>query len=324
MRRRTKKERILSIPLLGYSLRVLVDVAKGPKVKDATFRELRLLSEQFNENQQSVKELSTDLTKSINEINESIAALRHLQDNLADQLAKKSFSKAKETNTSKSDLFADDHSLDVFYANFEDRFRGTEELISKRQEEYLPYFSKAKINFEEHPVLDIGSGRGEFLKLLNANKINAVGLDINEDMVRRTVEKGLKAELGDALSYLKRQKAQSLGVITGFHIVEHIPFSILMQLFTAAYRTLCEDGFVIFETPNPENVTVGSNGFYMDPSHLNPIPPDLLAFALENCGFRKIEILRLHPSDRPANLNVHEQIANYFYGPLDYAVIAYK
>ncbi len=116
-------------------------------------------------------------------------------------------------------------------------------------------------------------------------------------MVERANKKGLVAWQHDALDFLEGQKPQSYGAVTGFHIVEHIPFPALLRLFTSTHRALVPDGFVVFETPNPENIIVGSCAFYMDPSHLNPIPPDLLAFALETCGFHKIEIRRMHAVD---------------------------
>jgi SAM-dependent methyltransferase len=174
--------------------------------------------------------------------------------------------------------------------------------------------------------LDIGSGRGEFLQLLKTNKVRAVGLDINYDMVKRSKDKSLEAVQDDALTHLLAAKSQSYGAITGFHIVEHIPFNNLMRIFISAHRALVSNGFVIFETPNPENIIVASSGFYTDPTHLNPLPPDLLAFALKSCGFREVEILRLHPVDaEPGKIAaLPEELRFRFYGPRDYAVIGYK
>jgi hypothetical protein len=97
-----------------------------------------------------------------------------------------------------------------------------------------------------------------------------------------------------------------------------------MRIFSNALRTLVKDGFVIFETPNPENVIVGTHNFYMDPSHLHPLPPIMLAFALETCGFKNVEIKRLHPDDEHDVTGLPKEIAERFYGPRDYAVIGYK
>jgi SAM-dependent methyltransferase len=328
------KNKIVAVPFIGYCARTISAVVKAPRNNDEiTKKNDDLLHEQgrlatiLNETVEDLNRQSEQLKAYFKENNAILSALQLTQDNIKQSLEQRPIENRGsklESNTEKSGLFADNHDLDIFYAKFEDRFRGSEKLITERLEDYLPLFINSKVDFSKSPVLDIGSGRGEFLQLLKLHKINAVGLDINYDMVKRSKEKGLEVAQGDALEYLESGGSQRFGAVTGFHIVEHIPFDALMKIFSVAHRSLKSNGFVLFETPNPENVTVGSSGFYMDPSHLNPLPPQLLAFALETCGFRKVEIMRLHPSVRPEDLHLHEQIANYFYGALDYAVIGYK
>ena len=143
-------------------------------------------------------------------------------------------------------------------------------------------------------------------------------------MVERANKKGLHTILGDAISYLENTESSSIGAITGFHIVEHIPFPQLLKLFQEAYRCVTRNGVVIFETPNPENLTVGSTTFYLDPSHLKPLPPDLLKYAMQSSGFRDVEILRLHELKKTKDITGLPSIERYIYGPRDYAVIARK
>lgn len=235
----------------------------------------------------------------------------------------------KKTAASNSpELLADNHSLDSFYVKFENTFRGSEESIQTRQKVYLPYFKKIKAQSIKKPVLDIGCGRGEFLSLLQDNDIHSVGLDLNIAMVNRVIERGGEAYNVDALSYLRRQKSDSLSAITGFHIVEHIPFDQLLDIFNECHRVLTPGGFTLFETPNPENLVVGTHNFYMDPSHLHPIPPALLDFTMNACGFSKTEVKRLHPLDeeklKGTKTKPVDEISKRFYGPQDYAVIAHK
>lgn len=326
----TLKNRMLALPLLGYSLRIMSNIAHAPTYHDKTTQYLEQLAQEIT----NTNTLLTETTKQLSDTQDKLKILVKSRDRLQQQfmlLERNLGTKNKNTKTtekssasSKDDLFANDHLLDVFYTNFEDRFRGSEKMIAERLEEYLPDFKNAKVNFKKYPVLDIGTGRGEFLQLLKDNKINAQGLDINIDMVERSKKKGLKAVQGDALEYLQSSNSQSFGAITGFHIVEHIPFNILLRLFTAAHQALAEDGFVLFETPNPENIIVGSCAFYMDPSHLHPIPPDLLAFALETSGFRNVEIRRIHPVTEYDKGNLPDEFINRFYGPRDYVVLGYK
>ena len=318
------KNTILKLPIIGRLAAITHAILVLPKRNHEIYSEILSSKEKFALLQKSLDQFTEDTSK-------RFSALLKSTDNLSQQLAfiskLEGKSKSKEaTSKSTGDLFAEDHLADVFYANFEDKFRGTEEEISRRiSTDYLSLFKKSGLDYNKFPILDIGSGRGEFLSLMKANKLNARGIDINTDMVERSKNKGLDAVEGDATEHLSTAKPQSYGAVTGFHIVEHIPFNQLLRLFTAVYAALAEGGFVLFETPNPENIIVGSYSFYLDPSHLNPVPPDLLAFALENCGFRNIEIRRLHPSEElKSKTNLPSDLMEKIYGPRDYCVIAYK
>ncbi len=317
---------IASIPVLGYILRTIYSIVRLPKIYDSLSNRQEQVSEKVSTSLTQIGELDQKET----DLASKLSALQLVQDNLQQHMstletqaqAKPSVKSA--SSSPKEQLFAEDHLLDKFYTAFEDKFRGDETVIVDRQKEYLPYFTKTKLDFKKTPVLDIGSGRGEFLQLLQHSKITGLGLDINHDMVARSKQKGLEAIQGDALAHLKSVKPRQYGAITGFHIVEHIPFHILLRIFSEARRALAQDGFVLFETPNPENLVVGSTTFYLDPSHLHPVPPMLLAFTLEFSGFRNVEIIRLHPSEKLQKPGLTPDARDLLYGPRDYAVIGYK
>lgn len=323
------REKAASVPVLGYFGRVFSNIINLPKRNAAILEDLSSLQQAGVAAQEGSKKQLEQAEALYSDINTQLAAIQLNQDNLKQQIAllgEIPVQAAVSSGNSSDALFADDHVLDRFYIDFEDKFRGSEQLISKRLEEYLPLFKNSPVDFEKKPVLDIGSGRGEFQQLLKKHKLNSLGLDINHDMVKRAKTKGLKAVQGDALSFLQKAKPQSYGAITGFHIVEHIPFNLLLRIFDNAHRALARDGFVLFETPNPENIIVASAGFYTDPSHLNPLPPDLLAFALETCGFRNVELRRIHPVEagEAEVAGLPAEVATRFYGPRDYAVVGYK
>lgn len=223
----------------------------------------------------------------------------------------------------------EDHQLDAFYVSFEDRFRGTREDIKQRVVIYLPIVKEAKVGTKDAPILDIGCGRGEWLELLQENDLVARGIDLNRVMVSRCQELGLEVTEAEALAYLRGLKTNSLGAVTGMHIIEHIPFNRLVTLFDEVLRVLKPGGVAIFETPNPENLIVGSCNFYYDPTHLNPLPPESMQFVMEARGFGGIDILRLHPSPELNMLKedaaqMQHIIYGLIYGPQDYALIARK
>ena len=185
-----------------------------------------------------------------------------------------------------------------FYRAFEDKHRGSVADIRQRLTVYLPLVSKLNSFYPDDCVIDIGCGRGEWLKLLRDNNIRAVGVDLDEGMLAEAVKDGLAVELDDCINFLKKQKNESAVAITGFHIVEHLPFEIIHTLVLEALRVLKPGGLLILETPNPENLSVGSCSFYMDPTHQNPLPPELFKFLPDYYGFERTRIVRLQESAR--------------------------
>ncbi|WP_026732955.1 class I SAM-dependent methyltransferase [Fischerella sp. PCC 9605] len=221
----------------------------------------------------------------------------------------------------------DQHSLDAFYAAFEDQFRGSREDILNKLKFYLPFIEEAKVGTTEFPILDVGCGRGEWLELLRESGYTAWGLDINRIMLEQCRARGLEVIESDVIAYLQSLPDGSLGAVTGFHIIEHLPFEKLIQLFDETVRVLKPSGLVIYETPNSQNVQVGSHLFYIDPTHRNPLPSIMVKFVAEIRGLCNVKVINLNPFSKEFKLigsEVAEQFSDYFYGPQDYAIIGYK
>jgi 2-polyprenyl-3-methyl-5-hydroxy-6-metoxy-1,4-benzoquinol methylase len=326
------KSAVGKIPVLGDLLRIGKVVLKLPASLGSIEKSLAVINQQLTSNSKQLTALDGSVEAHSHATTKYEERLRLLDDRLNEvthQIMVTNDAKATPTGSSRApskELFADDHALDHFYVEFENRFRGPEDEIKRRLKVYVPILKKLDVDFALHPVLDIGAGRGELLDLLQSENINALGLDINKTMVQRANDKGLKAVEGDALAYLASQPANSFGAITGFHIIEHIPFADLLRIIAECYRTLTPGGLVIFETPNPENLNVGAHTFFMDPSHLKPIPPEMMKFVLENRGFSDSQILRLHPAreDIEASSPLLGDVAQALYGPQDYSVLGTK
>ena len=217
-----------------------------------------------------------------------------------------------------------DPELDGLYASFEDRFRGEREEVQRRLEVYLPLLTDAGIT---NGVLDIGCGRGEWLRLLRGKNIASQGVDRNRVFVEECRGDGFDVADADALDHLQGLPANSLNVVTSFHLVEHLEFEVLIKLLDEIERVLKPGGLVILETPNPENFMVGSCSFYADPTHRNPIPSETLEFLLESRGFTDTKIWKLRPWEEAKLEGDGELIRRFnefFYSAPDYAVIAKK
>lgn len=226
----------------------------------------------------------------------------------------------------------DDATWDSRYNLFQDIFRGSFEEIQERQRINLPLFAPVKT---AGPIVDIGCGRGEWLSLLETNGFESYGVDSNPDVAKRTVEAGIRVVTADALEYLATLPDRSLAGITAYHLVEHIPTDTLVQLCVEARRLLVTGGILLYETPNPANLSVGAHTFWMDPTHQRPIPVQLLAFIVGSAGFAEITANYIHPSppmvsaiDNPTSAVEHkvnevvQAVNGTLSGFMDYMVVA--
>lgn len=273
-----------------------------------------------------------DLEKLRNEHNSLLQRYVDLEHRFS--LSQREQKKANGTKSSdksgSTDLFANNHDLDNFYIEFENLYRGTEKEIRDKQTPYLKFFKGKSIDYKKKPVIDIGSGRGEFVQLLKKNGIRGVGVDLSEAMTQSALDKGLEAINDDAIAYIANQKSNSVGGVIGFHIAEHIPFEDLMYLIGESYRVLVKGGSLVLQTPNPESLYVGAYTFHFDPSHLKPIPPALMHFMAKYKGFDEVDIERSAPllsteEIKKISKNPHiVDMAEKIYGPRDYSLVATK
>jgi 2-polyprenyl-3-methyl-5-hydroxy-6-metoxy-1,4-benzoquinol methylase len=221
------------------------------------------------------------------------------------------------------------------YVGFEDQFRGTPDAIRERLSDYVAIFAGAS------NVLDIGCGRGEFLALLREQGISARGIDTNEAMVQVCRDKGLKADLGDAVTFLRAQPGRSLGGVFAAQVVEHLEPSYLAALLDAAFAALRPGAPVVLETINPACWFAFFESYIRDITHVRPLHPDTLKYLLVATGFQGTEIRfrvpypeheKLQPipsnallADSVETLNANvDKINRLLFTYLDYAAVGYR
>lgn len=217
--------------------------------------------------------------------------------------------------------------LDAFFASFDEHFRGDQRLVRQRLQEYLKDVKAQGAGTEGAAILDVACGRGEWLNLLREEGLHATGVDSNSILVSQCRDAGLDVVEADLIRHLESLADGSLGVVSGFHIAEHLSIEDLVTFINEVVRVLKPGGLLLLETPNPQNVLVGSCNFYFDPTHRNPLPKSVLKFIVESRGLIVSEVRDLNPSDEKpvaGESELTERFNQYFYGPMDYAIVARK
>jgi O-antigen chain-terminating methyltransferase len=206
------------------------------------------------------------------------------------------------------------------YSLFEERFRGRPEEISAKQRGYLPLFDGLP-----GPVLDVGCGRGELLRLLVERGVRASGVEINPIAAAEARGSGVEVEESDALVALAERPPGSLGAIVALQVVEHWSPETIFAFLREARRALAAGGLLLLETINTDSLSAWK-AFYIDPSHVRPVPPEALRFLAEAAGFADVEIDWRSPLPEAERLDVRDEndvkLNRLLFGPQDYALIA--
>ena len=280
-----------------------------------------------------ISQTVTDVSQTVTDLETRISYLTsvvHLQDKRIDALllhTRDCGDTSAPTALLTDAVVENSHALDALYATFQDVFRGSRENIKTRLRAHLPRVKTAGVGTDAMPIVDLGCGRGEWLELLRDEGLRARGVDLNRVSIAGCREMGLEIVERDAIAYLRSLPDMTVGAVTGFHIIEHLPLDVLLRLLDEAYRVLKPGGLAIFETPNPQNVLVGSCTFYLDPTHRNPLPAGLMKFMMEMRGFLEVEIVCLHPYPKEVRVSgsdLADRFNDYFYGPQDYAVVGHR
>jgi SAM-dependent methyltransferase len=216
----------------------------------------------------------------------------------------------------------------AFEFALQDCFRGSVRDTRAKLDEWLRMILQSGAN-SGAPWLDIGCGRGEWLALVSESGQSVSGIDPNPVAVEYCRSQGFRVEGADAIDYLRAAPDGALGVVSMFHVVEHLPAEYLLQLLPLISQKLRAGGLIAIETPNPGNLLMGSHYFWNDPTHRRPLPEALLTFMLEFSGFGVIRRAGLNPFP-PENhlpwteIDVVRRVNSLLYDARDYGVLGRK
>lgn len=140
-------------------------------------------------------------------------------------------------------------------------------------------------------VLDIGSGYGFFLELMQKNGYQVIGIEVSKE--RRKISK----KISDAklLNINFNEQVPDIGkfdMIVMFHVLEHLsnPINFLKNIL----KLLKPRGKILLEVPNVNDYQLELNKsykkWYWQRAHLNYFAQKTLKVVLRNAGFKKVKI----------------------------------
>ncbi|MBX7139015.1 MAG: class I SAM-dependent methyltransferase [Oligoflexia bacterium] len=187
--------------------------------------------------------------------------------------------------------------IDYTYLLLENRFRGSEAEIASRVSIYPEIFKGAK-----KPILDLGAGRGELVAVFNRAGLKSYGVDLDRAMGDAARASGLDVRHENGLTHLQALPDGSLGGLIAIQVVEHLNHAQLSELIRLAVAKVEKGGRIVFETINPRSLTALSSNYFRDPTHVWPLHPDTLGYAMQLGGLKLVETRFLSPVPAEAAL----------------------
>jgi O-antigen chain-terminating methyltransferase len=222
--------------------------------------------------------------------------------------------RAREKSRIPPDAPTSSLSREARYALFEDAFYDSS-IVAAKQRVYVPYLDRTLA--ASMPMLDLGCGRGEFLRILRDERIEGVGVDVNPVPLAALRADGFHVHAGDLLAFLEMDTAMYAGAVS-LQVIEHLDTDGIERMLALVAPRLVPGAVLIIETPNPLSPFALAQ-FHTDPTHIAPIPPERMRFFVEAAGF-----------ERSRTLFQARVPAGQFFGPdpkayyMDYAIIAYR
>jgi len=173
-----------------------------------------------------------------------------------------------------------DASLDYAFL----RYFGVDVAVEERFHSfYLPYLA----DYER--ILDLGSGMGGFVQLLCQAGKDACGVDSDPGCVAESRALGVPIIEADVVNYLRTVEEASFDAIFSAHLVEHLPYEVVLDLIRLSQRALRPGGRLLLVTPNPRGLISHLEFYHQHFGHVAFYQPELLAFFMHYCGFDKTQ-----------------------------------
>jgi SAM-dependent methyltransferase len=151
--------------------------------------------------------------------------------------------------------------------------------------EYIQMLQRPRVRFFKdcRRVLDLACGPGVFLELLREAGIEAIGVDRDEEIVKKARQKDLNVIQADIFDYLERTEESYEGIFCS-HVLEHLPFDRVTLFIEWIGKRLVPGGILVFVLPNPGSIRLHLFGFWRDPEHVRFYTGNLIASVCQHYG----------------------------------------
>lgn len=186
------------------------------------------------------------------------------------------------------------HHYRIWHEDTDEHYERTSKVLLDELTPFLPAT-------RDGSVLDIGCGMGfAMIAMQRAGFADVRGVDVDESQVAACRKRGLRVDrVNDVESHLSDHAAIFDFVILR-DVLEHIPSDRQIPLLRAIYAAMRPGARLFIQVPNASSI-LAMRWKYLDFTHHTSFTEISIRFALQNAGFRRIEVPAIeNPGARPS------------------------
>ena len=162
---------------------------------------------------------------------------------------------------------------------------GTTTMVNLRNEQYTEFMNR--FNLKGKKILEVGCGKGEFLRIWKDYDVRAVGIEYDQELVTRARNEGMevyKAYADDADTKLPEAPYDAF---VQFNFLEHQPYP--NDMLQSIYNNLTEDGVGLVTVPSLEYILKYDGYYELIKDHIAYYSEETLKFLFQKNGFEVVD-----------------------------------
>lgn len=161
---------------------------------------------------------------------------------------------------------------------------GTTTMVNLRKEQYSDLMGR--FDLKGRKILEVGCGRGEFLRIWKEFDVRAVGIEYDKELVEKARNEGLevyKAYADDALTELPEAPFDAF---VQFNFLEHQPYP--NDMLQCIYNNLTDEGVGLVTVPSLEYILKYDGYYELIKDHIAYYSEETLRFLFQKNGFEVV------------------------------------